>query len=407
MSNGRSGTRHPVLVVGAGPVGLTAALALRSEQIPVTVLEAETEDRVRPGSRALFLHRESLALLDRIAPGMRETLVGHGTVWPTKRTLYRGREVFRKTYPEAAGTSAPFTSLRQVETERHLMRACEEAGVSFVWGAEVVEARTGPDEVLLRTRDGRQWSAEYTVAADGARSGVREALDIPLEGDRSEAFHVVVDVEEDPGDPMPLERVFHYEHPDLGGRSVMRVPFAGGFQLDLQCRDGDDPDEYATEEAARRWVARAVPAKYADRLLWVSRYRFLRVVARDFTDRHRRVLLAGESCHLFPPFGARGLNSGIADSVAAATAVARARREPDSRVDAVDLFAGLRRDAALYNSRAAGTALSHLRPGTRFLRLRQSFAARLSPLVPSFGAWLENAPYGPREGASAAAEGRY
>ncbi|KUP97295.1 FAD-dependent oxidoreductase [Thermobifida cellulosilytica] len=402
-----SAQRRPVLVVGAGPVGLTAALALRSSGLPVTVLEAESEDRVRPGSRALYLHRESLQLLGQICPEAARSIIDHGVVWSTRRTLYRGREVFSRTYPSPPrGSLPPFTSLRQVETERYLMRECRAAGVEFVWDSEVVDVESTPEEVRLRTAAGAQWRAEYVVAADGARSGVRRSLGIELQGERSNAFHVVVDVEEDPADPLPLERVFHYEHPGLDGRSVMRVPFAGGFQLDLQCKDDDDPDEYADEDAVRRWMTRVVPDRYADRLLWVSRYRFLKVVAESFTDRNRRVLLVGESCHLFPPFGARGLNSGIADAVAAASAVAEALGRSDARELPVDDFARRRREAALFNCRAAGAALDHLRPKSRTRRLGQSVAARLAPLVPACGAWLEYAPYGPRTGA-AVASGRY
>lgn len=107
-----------------------------------------------------------------------------------------------------------------------------------------------------------------------------------------------------------------------GGRGVMRVPFTGGFQVDLQCRDEDPEEEFGTERAVRRWLPGVVGEGYGERVLWVSTYRFLRKVAVSFTDPHRRVLLVGEAAHLFPPFGARGMNSGIADAAAAAEAVA-------------------------------------------------------------------------------------
>ena len=131
-----------IVIVGAGPVGLTAALAVRATGRAVTVVEAGARDRVRPGSRAIFLHRVTLELLESIRIGLGAELVRRGLVWRTKRTLYRGREVYRRIYKPAAARSLPSaTNLPQVVTEAVLLQACMDAGVEFVWNAEVVTAR--------------------------------------------------------------------------------------------------------------------------------------------------------------------------------------------------------------------------------------------------------------------------
>ncbi|MFD9441440.1 FAD-dependent monooxygenase [Streptomyces sp. NPDC060006] len=389
----------PVIVVGAGPVGMSAALGLRARGLPVTVLEADPQGRQRPGSRALFVHKETLRLLDQMRPGLAARIAEFGRTWHTRRTLYRGREVYARTFPPPS-FPPPFTSLRQVDTERLLLDACESAGVEFVWDARVAAVKVMDAEVMVSADDGRGWTGSHVVAADGARSAVRRELDIPMEGTSSAGFHVVVDVADIPGAELPLERVFHYEHPGAGGRSVMRVPFTGGFQVDLQCRDDDPLESYGTENAVREWLPRVVGQGYAERILWVSTYRFLRKVAADFTDPGRRVLLVGEAAHLFPPFGARGMNSGIADAAAAAEAVAAGTPE------AVARFATDRRTAALFNSEAAGAALDHLRP-RRIVRAKQRAAAALAPVLPWCGAWLEHAPYGPRHGSPASAGRKY
>jgi 3-(3-hydroxy-phenyl)propionate hydroxylase len=400
---------RPVLVVGAGPVGLTAALALRALDVPVTVLEAEPRERVRPGSRAIYVHRESLALLEQVRPGLGWELAAHGLVWPTRRTLWRGREVFVRTYsPARPDRLPPFTSLPQIRTEDHLYDACKAAGVEFSWCSPVAEVETTPAGVRLLTEFGDEWTADYVVGADGARSAVRRAIGVEMRGCRTNARFVVVDVEEDPAEPMPRERVFHYEHPAVD-RNVLLVPFAGGWRLDLQCSCEDEVDALTCPDGVRSWVPRVMAAKYADHVTWVSSYRFLQVVADDFTDPHRRVLLAGEAAHLFAPFGARGMNSGIADAVAAASAIHTARSSAQGQAarHAVERFAATRRGAAERNRAAAGAALAHLMGDGMVRRTRRRTAAMTAQYIRRTGEWLDNAPYGIRSGSRAGSSARY
>lgn len=390
---------RPVLVVGAGPVGLSCALALRALDVEVAVLESEPEDRLRPGSRAIYTHRASLELLERSRPGLGRELGRRGLVWSAKRTLWRGREVFARSYPPPATHGLPpFASLPQPEVERCLLQACEASGVELVWSSAVRELAAGPGAVEVVTAAGTRWTAPYVVAADGARSAVRQAIGVSMEGDRSQSSYVIVDVDEDPQAPCPPERVFHYEHPAVGGRNVLLVPFPGGWRADLQCRSGDDPDQWGSHAGGREWVGKVMGGRYAQRVRWVSTYRFLQVVARELTDAQRRVLLVGDAAHLFAPFGARGMNSGIADAHVAAAALGAALRATDRHeaTAAVERFAAERHEAALRNRRAAASALLAMQPRGPRARVRRRVAATLAPRSERAAAWLDSAPYGPR-----------
>jgi 3-(3-hydroxy-phenyl)propionate hydroxylase len=402
--------RCEALVVGAGPVGLCAALALCRRGRAVTMLEAEPEERIRSGSRAIFIHRESLERFEQVQPGLGARVAAHGLVWHTRRTLWRGREVYARHYPPPRlDALPPFTSLPQVETERILLEACKAAGVEIVFDARVAAVETTPEGVTLATADGASWTADYVIAADGARSAVRHALGIPMEGSRSLNTFVVVDVADDSAAPLERARVFHYEHPGVGGRNVLLVPFQGGWRIDLQCDEGDDLDAFGTAAGVRSWLAAVMPPSYAERVTWISTYQFLQVVARELVDRHCRVLLAGEAAHLFAPFGARGMNSGIVDAVTAAEAIDAAvgAFSAGEARDAVEEFARTRRAAAQYNCMAAGEALASQQNSDPLLLAERGLIAALAPYWEPAGAWLDAAPYGPTAGPSGGATGRY
>jgi 3-(3-hydroxy-phenyl)propionate hydroxylase len=394
-------TDQPVLIAGAGPTGMATALALHARGVPAAILEADSADRDRSGSRAIYVHGSTLRTLERNHPGLGTDLVEEGLVWPTRRTCWRGKEVFSRTYddPGGDGKFPHFTSVPQVRTEAYMHEALDEAGVEVHWDAGVERVESREDGVHVETADGREWETPYFVGADGGGSTVRSEVGAEFEGDQSENSFIIADVDEveDEDDRLPLERLFHYDDPRVGGRNVMLVPFTGGWRLDIQCIEGDDPDELVSEDRMREFVRDVMGERYEDNLTWVSTYQFLQVMADTFVDEHRRVLLAGEAAHLLAPFGARGMNSGIADADEAASAIAVAL---DARTDAVardevELYAARREKAAEFNLGAAGPALEYLQGDDPMTVLRKEAAASLADHFETAGEWLDDAPYGP------------
>ncbi|WP_083898801.1 FAD-dependent monooxygenase [Natronococcus jeotgali] len=406
-------TDVPVLVAGAGPVGMTAALALHARGIETAILEAEPEDRDRSGSRAIYVHGTTLRTLERIHPGLGTDLVDEGLVWPTRRTLFRGKEVFNRTYDSAGGSGdiPHFTSVPQVVTERYMHEALDQIGIDIHWESEVVSVDSSSEGVRVETADDQEWWTEYLIGADGGGSTVRKEIGSDFEGDQSENAFIIADIEDEEiedGHP-DLERMFHYDAPETDGRNVLLVPFTGGWRLDIQCIEGDDPEELSSEEQMREFVRDIMGEEYTDGLKWISTYHFLQVMADSFVDDQRRVLLAGEAAHLLAPFGARGMNSGVADADEAASAIAvalNARTDAVAR-DEVELYAARREKAAEYNLGAAGQALEYLQGDDPVTVLRKEVAAEMSDYFETAGEWLDDAPYGPHGSPPIVSTGNY
>lgn len=384
-----------VAIVGAGPVGLSAAIACRSLGLRTIVLEAEGEDRVRPGSRALFLHREPLTALAEFAPGIDREIIAAGMLWTGRRYYFRGKQFYRREFPPE--TSEPHgSSLSQADTEAILMRAARERETEFRWNTNVAAVRVADDRVALTTDRGETLLARYAIACDGARSTVRKALGIGMTGENLDSRWVIVDVGDIATNALPPELVFHYEHPALDGLNVLLVPFKGGWRIDVQCKTQADLERMGTRDGVRAWIPKIMDARYADEIRWISTYRFNKLAAERFTDDARRILLAGEAAHLFPPFGGRGLNSGIIDAVRSASAIARALVAPDAAAARalVDEVALDRRDAARFNMEAAAIGVRIMAPDSPWTRLKRQAAVAVLPWSKRARYWLSLGPNG-------------
>jgi 3-(3-hydroxy-phenyl)propionate hydroxylase len=311
--------RVPLVIVGAGPVGLAAAIDAALRGLPAIVLD--DDNTVSVGSRGVCYAKRTLEIFDRL--GLGDRVVAKGVTWNVGRTFHREREVFSfNLLPEAGHLRPGMVNLQQYHLEQYLVeRAMALPAVDLRWQHKLVQVTAGEDGVTLAidTPDGRyELLADWLLAADGARSGVRRQMGLDVDGHVFQDRFLIADILLD-GEPFPLaqtERRFWFAPTFHAGESALMHRQADNvWRLDFQL--GWDADPEVEKDPGRvRARARALLdsqgfANMGFELEWVSVYTFqCRRMARL---RHGRVLFAGDSAHQVSPFGARGANSGVQD----------------------------------------------------------------------------------------------
>jgi 3-(3-hydroxy-phenyl)propionate hydroxylase len=374
----------PVAIVGAGPVGLALALRLASAGVRSTILEAAPE-LLKQGSKACLIQGDVLEILDKV--GCAATIAQTGVTWTTARTYVRDKEIRAAEYPVGPGFG-PFINISQYRIEQLLVDAVEaEPLCELRWGHEVIGVREvtgvgeeadGPgaaDGAILVRFAGRpdELRFRYLVGADGVRSRVRELLDVAWTGYSHKDRFLITDIRARL--PLAKERHFHYDPSSNPGRQLVMHPQPDDvWRIDWQLApDADIEAERANGDFDRR--VRAVIGEVPYEIDWVSTYRFHQRVVDRF--RVGRVFLAGDAAHALPPYGSRGMNSGIQDADNLAWKLARVLGG-QAGDGLLDTYHTERHAAAQENLRVTEATIRFMVPPSRWHRWARAALLRLS-----------------------------
>jgi 3-(3-hydroxy-phenyl)propionate hydroxylase len=374
--------RHPVVIIGAGPVGLTAALDCAARGLPVLLLD--DNNSVSQGSRAVCYAKRSLEIWQRL--GLGEDLAAQGVRWQVGKVFFREELAYQfDLLPQAQHRMPAMINLQQYHLEEALVAACEaQPLIALNWKHKLVALEQGADGVTLQveTPDGRfEIQADYLLACDGAGSDTRRMLGLDFQGQVFQDRFLIADVVMKSAS-FPTERWFWFDPPFHPGQSVLLHKQCDGvWRIDFQLgRDADPAEEKKPEKVIPRIQAMLGPEVEFE-LEWVSVYQFACRRLQQF--RHGRVLFVGDSAHQVSPFGARGANSGVqdADNLGWKLQAVLEGRAPPALLDS---YHAERAAAADENIRNSTRATDFISPKSRAsLRLRNAVLelARTEPFA--------------------------
>jgi 3-(3-hydroxy-phenyl)propionate hydroxylase len=376
----------PVIVVGGGPTGLTAALELAYRAVPSIVLAAGRQRS--DGSRAIALHRTALAVWERL--GCAAPMLAQGVAWRARHTFYRDRELYTQLMPTATSGALPtFLNLQQYRTEDHLIRrVASEPLIHLRWQHQVVGVAQDESGVLLEVMAPSgpvRLRGSYVLACDGARSSMRKLLRLAFSGTTYPDRFLIADIRARL--PLAPEPRFFFDHPTNPGSTILIHPQPDGiWRIDWQLGAAVDIIAERAPEAVHHRI-RSLIGEIPYELVWLSDYRFHQRQLDRL--RHDRVFFLGDAAHLVAPFGARGLNSAIHDVENLGWKLAAVLRD-EAPQTLLDTYQAERWPAQRHDQAVTNATMRFMAPRSPLQRLRRTAILRLSTICPTACRWVNS-----------------
>ncbi|MDC8783581.1 FAD-dependent oxidoreductase [Roseateles koreensis] len=396
--------QHPLVIIGAGPVGLSMALDCAARGIATVVLD--DNNSVSIGSRAVCYAQRTLEVWGRL--GVAAPLLAQGVSWRVGKVFFgEGLSYQFDLQPQPGHEMPAMINLQQYYLEESLVRACEQhALIDLRWKHKLLaltQNAKGVQGARLRveTPDGEfDMGADWVVACDGAGSDTRRMVGADFSGQAFQDRFLIADVVIDTDALLPAdaraggslrrlggepERWFWFDPPFHPGQSVLLHKQSHGvWRIDFQLGWEADPVEEKKPENVIPRIQAMLGPDVAFELEWVSVYQF--ACRRIDQFRHGRVLFAGDAAHQVSPFGARGANSGVqdADNLGWKLQAVLAGAAPEALLDSYHLE---RAWAADDNLRQSTRSTDFITPKSRAsLRLRNAVLtlARTEPFARPF-----------------------
>ncbi|GGZ46053.1 monooxygenase [Streptomyces inusitatus] len=369
----------PVIVVGAGPVGLALSLSLARQGVPSVVLDESTGGEEPRPARTVVLRADTAAMMERLGCA---TVRDEGARWTGWRLMRRKQEVRRLALDAAPAPSpsdetagAPLHIPQHALTRGLRDAAGDEPLIQVIAESRVDSLEQDADGVTVHTRGpaATWWRGSHAVGCDGARSTVRKLLGIRFPGRTAVERHAVATLRAEL--PWPGEAVLHRQPPwRSGGDEVCARPLPDDvWRLDWLLPPRGElvtPDTLVARvrDTLEGWCGETPPYDLLDTGVYTVHHRLARRWRAD------RAFLAGDAAHLLGALGTQGLDEGLRDAGNLAWKLAQVWHHGPSET-LLDSYQTERRAAIAGRLRAADQALPALRGGG-VLRVRLPGAAR-------------------------------